>query len=117
MGVFSYLLIGHLIGDYLLQTNWMARNKSKKWLPLLVHCIVYTVIIIGILYIGNGWLPLNAILLIFVSHLILDKRVFVVWWVKNIMGAKEKDAGWLIIIADQIFHIIVLGAIAHYWYS
>ncbi|HEX7064991.1 MAG TPA: hypothetical protein VF199_07965 [Bacillales bacterium] len=30
------------MGDFLFQTNWMAVNKEKKWLPLLAHCAVYT---------------------------------------------------------------------------
>lgn len=40
------LLLGHLVGDYLLQTSWMAVNKSKKtlqgWMAAIVHSVIYT---------------------------------------------------------------------------
>lgn len=49
MSVFDTLLLGHLIGDFLLQTSWMAENKAKHILPLLVHSLVYTVSIGGLL--------------------------------------------------------------------
>ena len=36
------MFVGHLIGDFLLQTAWMADRKENQWIPLLVHCFVYT---------------------------------------------------------------------------
>ena len=42
MGLFNWLLVGHLVGDYILQTSWMQK-KTKEWLPLIVHSMVYTV--------------------------------------------------------------------------
>lgn len=109
MTPFSYLLVGHLIGDYLLQTRWMAENKAKKWLPLLVHSFVYTLSIALVAYIGFGGLSIYSILFIFLSHVFLDRRTFVSWWAENIMGAKAKEVAWLKIAADQAFHITVLA--------
>lgn len=34
-------LLAHLCGDYVLQSTWMANNKTKRWLPALVHACVY----------------------------------------------------------------------------
>jgi len=40
------MLLGHLVGDYLLQNEWMAMNKSKNtwigWSAALLHCVIYT---------------------------------------------------------------------------
>lgn len=40
------MLLGHLVGDYLLQNEWMAINKSKNtwigWSAALLHCMIYT---------------------------------------------------------------------------
>ena len=36
------LLIGHFVGDFLCQSDWMATNKSKSWYALLVHVLAYT---------------------------------------------------------------------------
>lgn len=109
MTPFSYLIIGHLIGDYLFQTSWMAANKAKKWIPLLVHSFVYTLSVSIVAYIGFSGLSLYGILFIFICHVLLDRRTFVSWWAENIMGAKTKELEWLKIATDQVFHIIVLA--------
>lgn len=109
MTPFAYLIIGHLIGDYLFQTSWMAANKAKQWLPLLTHSFVYTLSVSLVAYIGFGGLSILGIAFIFLSHVFLDRRTFVSWWAENIMGAKTKEVAWLKIAADQVFHIIVLA--------
>lgn len=108
MSQFDYLLIGHLIGDFLLQTSWMAKNKATKWLPLIVHVTVYTCVV-TISGITSGGLSLLAIALIFISHVFLDRRTFVAFWVSKVQTAKGPEQTWLCIVADQIFHIIILA--------
>lgn len=112
MSQFDTLLIGHLIGDFLFQTGWMAQYKSTKWLPLITHVLVYT-IVISLFGWFSGGLTWLAILLVFLSHLFLDRRTFVVFWVRRIQTAKGPSEAWLTIVADQIFHLIIL-AIAIY---
>jgi hypothetical protein len=34
---FLALLLAHLLGDFLLQPEWIARNKARRLLPLLLH--------------------------------------------------------------------------------
>ncbi|WP_019414731.1 DUF3307 domain-containing protein [Paenisporosarcina sp. TG20] len=116
MSLFSYLLIGHLIGDFLFQTTWMAIFKTTKWVPLIVHCVVYTISVTALAFVGYGLLPVGAIVLLFMSHIFLDRRIFVAWWVKHIMNVKGNEEKWLLIMVDQIFHIIILGIIAHSWF-
>ena len=36
-------ILAHLIGDFVLQSGWMANNKQKRALPALVHSLVYYV--------------------------------------------------------------------------
>ncbi|KAA0547379.1 DUF3307 domain-containing protein [Bacillus sp. BGMRC 2118] len=112
MSQFDYLLIGHLIGDFLLQTSWMAQYKASKWIPLLTHVIVYTSVVSIMGYISGG-LSLAGIALIFLGHIVLDRRTFVDFWVRRIQMAKGPAKDWLMIVTDQIFHIILL-AIAIY---
>lgn len=108
MSQFDWLLIGHLIGDFLLQSSWMAKNKAVKWLPLLAHVAVYTAVV-GIFGVMSGGLSAAAIALIVLSHLILDRRTFVSFWVRHVQTAKGAEQAWLCIMADQIFHIIILA--------
>jgi len=36
--------LAHLFGDYVLQSGWMANNKTQRSLPALVHATVYTTV-------------------------------------------------------------------------
>lgn len=116
MNLFTYLLLGHLVGDYLLQTSWMAMNKASRWLPLLTHCLIYTLSLIVAMIVGGVPIHSGVVLLIFFSHVFLDKRFFVVWWTRTIMGVKNPEGNWLTIVVDQVFHLLVIGFIAHYFF-
>ncbi|MBM6617043.1 DUF3307 domain-containing protein [Bacillus suaedaesalsae] len=107
MSQFDYLLIGHLIGDFLLQTSWMAQYKATRWIPLLSHVTVYTAVVSLMGYFSGG-LSFTGIAIIFIGHIILDRRTFVEFWVSRIQMAKGQSKDWLMIVADQIFHIILL---------
>lgn len=114
MNAFDGLLIGHVIGDFLLQTRWMAANKAEKWLPLAVHAAVYTTFVVAL---GSvfGSIHIWAIALIFISHMALDQRRFVRWWSRVVQGViPGGPEAWVMIMADQSFHLVVLGVVA-YW--
>lgn len=108
MSQFDVLLIGHLIGDFLLQTGWMAKHKATKWLPLLTHVSIYTAVI-AVFGILSGGLSLPALAIIFIGHIILDRKGFVLFWVQRVQLAKGPEKVWLSIMADQIFHLILLA--------
>lgn len=40
------LLIAHFLGDFVLQTDAMATRKSKEWLYLSLHCVVYALMFV-----------------------------------------------------------------------
>lgn len=49
------LLVFHWFGDFILQTRWMANNKSKRLDALALHVAVYTaVMFLGFIMIGGG---------------------------------------------------------------
>ena len=35
------LVVVHFLSDFVLQNDWMALNKSKRWWPLTAHVLVY----------------------------------------------------------------------------
>src|SRR5690554_6782051 len=100
MTPFTYLLVAHLAGDFLLQTGWMAANKAKHWGALFVHVIVYTLCIFVIAWLGFGGLSIAGILIIFVSHLLIDRRKLVELWVDHVMRAPKNQKNWLMIVVD-----------------
>ena len=105
MTLFEWLLLGHLVGDFLLQTRWMAERKTTQWYPMVVHCTVYTAVV-SLFARAAGGLPL-AVAFIFVSHLFLDKRKFAEFWVKNLNGSENSN--WLKIMIDQVWHLLALA--------
>lgn len=108
MSSFDILLIAHLVGDYLLQIGWMAGNKTKSWMANLTHSAAYTltIAVFAALFIKDfsPW----GLLLVFVSHAIVDRRSITTWWVTKIMTAPESESGWLTIVVDQILHLLIL---------
>ncbi len=79
-------LLVHLLGDFWLQNDWMALNKSKKILPCLIHVLIYTSCF---LLLTTSW---KALLIIGVTHFIIDhwhtplKRLI---WFKNNIGYND----------------------------
>lgn len=101
------IILGHLVGDYLLQSDWMALNKKKVgvegWIPCLIHCLIWTISMI--LFIGK----LNIILFLglFLSHLILDRTNLVVWLL-NATRIMPNPATWKVIIVDNTLHLLMV---------
>lgn len=60
------ILIAHLIGDYVLQNDFLAKTKGENWYHLFVHSALY-VVPFYILF-GWGW----EILLLFIHHFLID---------------------------------------------
>lgn len=113
MSPFDALFVGHLIGDFLLQTNWMATQKSQYWVARLVHVIVYTLSVSTVaLAIGVG-LSTWGIVIIFGSHFIVDKRTIAPWWVATVMQTTGKESGWLGLVVDQVFHVLILALVLY----
>lgn len=112
MNFFEFLLIGHLAGDFLFQTNWMAREKANNLIALFVHSAVYTVFI-GLASFLAGRLSWPVLLIVLFSHMLLDNRIFVRFWVKNIN--KSSDTEWLKVAVDQSWHLFVLAAAAYFF--
>ena len=108
------LLVSHFIMDWIFQWNWMAMNKSKKWTPLFVHCLVYTLGFIPAFYfLGMNFLWLTVI---FLSHVLLDQRKFELWLMEKFKRCKKEEMPeslWTVVLIglDQVLHIAILAAI------
>ena len=60
------IVLCHLIGDYVLQVDFIASTKGKNWYHLFVHCALYCVPFLIVF----GWTWQLAV--IFVTHMIVD---------------------------------------------
>ena len=109
--LFIVLYIAHKIADYLLQTDFQAINKAKSWRALIIHCLVYTITLSIMAYIFAGYFDWRAIFIIFVSHIIIDRKLFLNWWAVNIkkMSNIENESSKNVFLElDQSFHYIVI---------
>jgi len=105
----AWLFVGHMTGDFLLQTRWMADEKNTSWIALIVHSITYT-LSVYIFSIAAGGLSSLGLVLIFIGHLVLDKRSLVAWWTSNINGSP--DLPWMKMLVDQSWHVLLLALAA-----
>jgi len=89
------LILGHLVGDYLLQNNWMALNKKKRFDAAIIHCNIYTMAIFGCLnlHVQSFWWGVLIYASIFLSHFVFDKFDIVEWWLEKIGGRSYKSVG------------------------
>lgn len=74
-------LLAHAIGDYILQSDWMANEKTKKSIAALAHVATYG---IPFLFLRPSW---KAYAVIVGTHFIIDRwrlARFVVW-IKNFL--------------------------------
>ena len=116
MSLFDWLLIGHMIGDFLIQTDDMAKNKPQRWPPLLGHVGLYMVFItpIVIIYALTHslplWLVVAALLFLSGTHVILDRRDFTARWMRFV--GMSPDRLLLSMIVDQVFHLLSLAIVA-----
>lgn len=112
-------LLCHLWGDYILQSDWMALNKTKAWLPATVHALIYSLTFLLLRPSLAAWL------VIFGTHLLIDRfrlARYVVWaknWAgPNLSWEMCKATGyppsrpewmtvWLLIIADNVLHLTI----------
>jgi len=96
-------IYAHLIGDYILQNDWMAQNKKDKSWNCFVHVMVY---MLPFLLCGLAWWQL---LLIAVQHYWLDRTEFVKWFMKwkgSEIFATNVCFPWSQIVTDNILHIL-----------
>jgi hypothetical protein len=116
VSLFDWLLISHLFGDFVVQTDNMANRKLGEWRWMLAHIGVYmvsvTVILVRYALVHGlpGWLVLLALLFIAGTHVILDRRRFVERWMRLVRVSPRHP--WLPVIVDQVFHLVTLAIVA-----
>jgi hypothetical protein len=83
--ILNLALLCHLIGDYLLQSDWMATEKTKKSTAALAHVLTYGLPFLLLTH------SISALFVIVGTHFIIDRwrlARYVVW-------AKNYIAPWI----------------------
>ena len=99
-GLFLNLLLAHLIGDFVLQTDGLCKKKREKGLKswfMWVHPIIVT----GLTWLlFGGWGFVWGAVITFASHLLIDA-------VKSWLERKGQHVGYF--VCDQVLHLLVIG--------
>ncbi len=121
--VFAVFLVSHLVGDYLLQTDWQAVHKHRGlgWDPvarraLTMHVITYTIAFVPALI----WLAsdLSALALvgtafgIAIPHLVQDDGRLLALYVRRVKGCDIAAFPLVGAAVDQTLHIVALFGLA-----
>lgn len=105
-------IIAHLVADWPLQIEWMAINKTNWKHPAAwAHAGVHGIFMVFIF-------PWHLGLLLAISHLWIDTRTPVFWWMRVIKRMDRDDPRtamvetWL----DQVFHIMMIALVVLLFY-
>lgn len=112
--------LAHMVGDYLIQSHWMANTKTKQWWPAILHGVTY-----GLPFVLITRSPV-ALAVIVVTHIVIDhwRLARYVVWFRNLFAPRDwrapRDsptgtpasspdwlAVWLLFIADNILHMLI----------
>ena len=117
MNAFTWLLVGHMVGDWLLQSDWMAREKKQSFISKagMTHFVLYTIVVMAMvwLFCGDGKSPIYYLaigLVIFVSHWLIDATTIVERWMQ--FYGQDSNRDFMRIIVDQTMHLVVLAVLA-----
>jgi hypothetical protein len=116
--VFAVFVVSHLVGDFLLQTDWQAVNKqgglSRNPVArraLLSHVLVYTLCFgPAVVWVASHSTALAIALLpvIFIPHLVQDDARALVAWNRRVKGGAPGPGDPVYMAIDQSFHMLFL---------
>lgn len=120
-------IIAHFVGDYILQSDWMVQHKSRKLSAAFIHVLFYS---LPFLFLTTE--PL-ALAIIAGTHMVIDRwrlARYLIWiknypWPGRRPWSECKETGfppeipkylssWLLIIVDNIIHILINGVALSY---
>ncbi len=121
--VFAVFVISHLVGDFLLQTNWQATHKigglgrdPESRRALLSHTLTYTAAFIpALIWIGTeidvGW-AVGVAALVAIPHLLQDDGRALDAYMRKVKGVGSHPPPGLRLAVDQSGHLIALFLLA-----
>ncbi len=117
MTLFEWLFIGHFIGDWAFQNEWMVRHKQDALFnrAVFIHCAIYTFVLQAILFMFGDPYPVYIYLVfgatIYLTHWLIDAPNVAEYWMRIF---QQSNLLFVRIVVDQIFHFTVLGLLVEF---
>lgn len=121
------ILLLHLLGDYVLQSNWMAQRKTSS-LPIAgLHAVLYSLPFLLV----TGWFGVGILI---TTHMVIDRFRLAryIIWVKNLMCPRQERVSWetckatgysqdtppwlstwLMILVDNAMHLAIASVVVN----
>ena len=97
MELLFWMIGAHYLGDFALQSDWMASMKGKRWYVMLAHCAIWTTVVcIPVRLLGDiaWWMPIFLLL----GH----------WSMDRYKTSLPHNDHWFWIYLDQSVHLLQL---------
>ena len=132
MNMLAFAIIGHLVGDYILQNDSCAYNKNwthsrlsiagidpVEWSRIMWHstavCALHCLLWTASVCLFTGWWSVWWVpVVLFFTHFAQDRTTFVRWWMGKVgLEGFAKNLGpWSVILVDNTMHLMVIAAVA-----
>jgi len=106
MDILFLLILGHLIGDYALQTDRMAKEKKDSKATLSLHVLTYVLCIWAMLMIYH--LLYNSDVFISSATIIFIAALYAQHWIQDFLKSRLKSCDKQVYYLDQVLHLGVL---------
>lgn len=107
-------IVGHLVGDYLLQNDYLALNKKTSSIACAIHCALW----MNSVMFFSGWYQLSFLhawlvgAVLFWTHFAQDRTNIIRFWMTRINRqpkfVEPPMAPWSIIVVDNVWHILTI---------
>jgi hypothetical protein len=121
--LFGVFLLSHLVGDFLIQTDWQASHKehglradpgSQRALGL--HGLTYTLAFVpALVWMAGQSGSLAAVgvaVLVGLPHVIVDDGRLVAAWLRQVKHVEGTPTTVVRVGVDQTLHLLALAAVA-----
>jgi hypothetical protein len=120
--IFAVFIVSHLVGDFVLQTDWQAQNKHGGLGrdPVRRRALVSHIASYGLAFVPafvwlatdiGGWIAVVAAAVL-LPHLIQDDGRLLVLYMRSVKRTLAAQTDFVAIAVDQTFHIVALFALA-----
>jgi hypothetical protein len=120
--IFAVFIVSHLVGDFLLQTDWQAQNKHGGLGPdpvrrraLFAHIASYGLAFVpAFVWLASdigGWVVVVALAVV-LPHLVQDDGRLLKIYMRAVKRTHAAQTDFVYIAADQTLHLVALFAVA-----
>ena len=122
--LFGAFVLSHLVGDFLVQTDYQASEKQHGLIggsgrnrrALAMHGLSYTTAFVPVLvWVGvesGAGVAIGAAALVGIPHVIVDDGLLVAWWIRRVKHVTGPPSTVVRVGVDQSAHLLALAALA-----